>query len=57
VRETFAGRVRVFKTVIPRSVAAADASKAGVSIYEYAPRNTVAQAYTQLVQEVTALER
>lgn len=57
VRETFAGRVRVFNTVIPRGVAAADASKAGVSLYEYAPRNAVALAYTQLVQEVIALER
>jgi ATPases involved in chromosome partitioning len=54
VRDTFAGRVKVFNTVIPRSVAAADASKAGTSIYEYAPRNKVALAYEQLVQEVIA---
>ena len=55
VRQTFAGRVRVFDTAIPRGVAAADASRAGVSIFEYAPRNHVAQAYTQLVQEVIAV--
>ena len=55
VRDTFAGRVKVFETVIPRGVAAADASKAGKSIYEYAPRHRVAQAYTQFVQEVIDL--
>lgn len=55
VRQTFAGRVQVFDTAIPRGVAAADASKAGVSIFKYAPRNHVALAYTQLVQEVIAL--
>lgn len=57
VRDTFAGRVRVFKTVIPRGVAAAGASRAGMSIFEYAPRSKVALAYTQLVQEVDALGR
>lgn len=57
VRDTFAGRVRVFNTVIPRGVAAADASKAGMSLYEYAPRSKAALAYEQLTQEVIALER
>ncbi|MDL2294689.1 ParA family protein [Ruminococcaceae bacterium OttesenSCG-928-D13] len=56
VRETFAGKLRVFKTVIPRSIAAADASAAGKSIFGYEPRNKVAHAYKQLVQEVLTLE-
>lgn len=55
VRDTFAGRVRVFNTVIPRGIAAADASRAGMSVYEYAPRNHVAAAYTRLTQEVIEL--
>ena len=55
VRDTFAGKVPVFRTVIPRGIAAADASRAGMSVYEYAPRNHVAEAYTRLVQEVIEL--
>lgn len=57
VRNIFTGRVRVFKTTIPRGVAAADASKSGMSIFEYAPRCKVALAYAQLVQEIGVLGR
>jgi chromosome partitioning protein len=49
--------VPVFNTAIPKSIKAVEASAAGMSILEYAPGNSVAEAYRQLAMEVLAQER
>ena len=45
----------VFKTVVPRDVAAAEAPSHGRSVIDHAPRSRAARAYVELCQEV--LER
>lgn len=57
VRDTFTGRIRIFSTIIPRSIEAAEASKTGMSIFATKPNNPVALAYGRLTQEVLSLER
>ena len=42
----------VFRTVIPRDVALAEASSFGQNIFEYAPRSRAARAYRELCMEV-----
>ena len=44
----------VFRTKIPRAVAAAEASSTGSSVFTYDPEGKVAQAYTALAEEVIA---
>lgn len=55
IRGMYGGNVRVFSTVIPRCVKAAEASLAGESPMKYAPRSEVAKAYQELTKEVTRL--
>jgi len=45
-------QIRIFDTQIPIAVKAAEASKAGKSIYEYDKDSKPAQAYAQLTKEV-----
>ena len=51
------GKINIFGTEIPRSVRAAETSAEGKSIFAYAPRSKVAEAYRQLTKEVLALEK
>ena len=55
IRSQYGIRVRVMKTAIPRSVRAAETSVDGKSIFDHDPHGKVAQAYTQLTQEVLEL--
>ena len=52
IRSMYGGSIRVFNTVIPRCVKAAEASLAGESPMKYAPRSEVAKAYQDLTKEV-----
>ena len=49
-------RLRIFDTVIPRSIRAVEATRAGESIFAYEPNGKVAQAYAGLTKEVLDLE-
>ena len=49
-------RLRIFDTMIPRSIRAVEATRAGESIYVYEPNGKVAQAYAGLTKEVLDLE-
>lgn len=52
IRSNFGMRVKIFDTQIPVGVRAAEASKAGQSIFRYDPDSKPARAYTQLTKEV-----
>ena len=49
-------RLRIFDTVIPRSIRAVEATRSGESIFAYDPNGKVAQAYAGLTKEVLDLE-
>ena len=57
IRETYGSYIPIFKTQIPFSVRAAEASAAGCSIFAYDPRGKVASAFQKLTQEVTGNDR
>ena len=44
LRENYGKHIRIFKTVIPVAITAAESSAAGQSIYEYDKNGTVAKA-------------
>ena len=46
------GGVKVFNTLIPLSVRAAETSVEGTSIYQYDPKGKAATAYRDLTKEV-----
>lgn len=48
LRENYGKHIRIFKTVIPVAITAAESSAAGQSIYEYDKNGTVAKAYLDL---------
>lgn len=52
VREYFAGRVRVFSTVIPRNIRLSEAPSFGQPVLLYDDRSRGAEAYRQLAAEV-----
>lgn len=52
LHEAYDGHIRIFKSMIPFSVRAAETSSEGKSIYLYDPDGKVAQAYEALTQEV-----
>lgn len=52
VYETYAKEINVFEVQIPASVRATETSYKGKSIYEHDPNGRVAQAYSELTQEV-----
>ena len=56
IRETYGSRIKVYDTVIPRSVRAAEISAEGKSIFEHDPGGKVAQAYHMLTKEVLTIE-
>ena len=49
-------QLRIFDTVIPRSIRAVEATRSGESIFAYDPNGKVAQAYAGLTKEVLAIE-
>ena len=52
IRSNFGMRVRIFNTQIPVGVRAAEASKAGQSVFKYDPDSKPAKAYMELTKEV-----
>ena len=57
LRENYSSRIKVFDTVIPYSVRAAEISAEGKSIFAHDPKGKVAAAYRALTQEVMKLEK
>ena len=52
IRETYGSKIKVYDTVIPRSVRAAEISAEGKSIFLHDPKGKVAEAYSSLTEEV-----
>lgn len=52
VRENYGSQINIFKTRVPLSVKAAEASAEGISIFRHCPKNKVALAYQNLTKEV-----
>ena len=52
IKEAYAGHIRIFETMIPRSTTATRATRMGVSIYEHDPNGRVAQEYGNLTKEM-----
>ena len=50
--EAYGTIVGLFKTYVPLSVKAVEASSLGISIYRHDPKGKVAQAYAQVTEEV-----
>ena len=57
IRDTYGKNLRIFKTEIPLSIRAAEASAAGKSIYAYDKSGRAAKAYRELTKEVTESEK
>lgn len=56
LRETYEGKLNIFKAMIPLSVRAAECSAEGKSIFAHDPSGKVAKAYELLTEEVLELE-
>lgn len=52
IRENYGGKLKVYKTDIPRSVRAEEISAEGASIFQHDPKGKVAEAYRVLTKEV-----
>ena len=52
IEGAYGTNIRIFRTKIPFSVRAAEASAAGVSIFTHDPKGKVAEAYRNLMKEV-----
>lgn len=52
IRESSGGKLKVYKTDIPRSVRAEEISAEGTSIFKHDPKGKVAEAYKVLTKEV-----
>ena len=52
IRETYGNRIKVFNSVIPKSVRAEEVSAEGKSIFKHDPGGKVAEAYRNLTKEV-----
>lgn len=57
VYETYGSKIKIFDSMIPMSVKAAEASAEGISIYSHCPKSKVAIAYQELTQEVLKDEK
>ena len=55
IRNTYGGYPSVFKTVIPRSVKAAEASAEGESVFLHDAGGKVAESYMSLTMEVMSI--
>ena len=56
LRDNYGGKLRIFNSVIPLSIRAAETSAEGRSIYRHDPSGKVAAAYAALTQEVCHAE-
>lgn len=54
LRESYGAHVRIFESMIPKSVRAAETAAEGVSIFTHEPNGRVARAYRKFVEELTA---
>ena len=54
LRQNFGSRIRIYKSMIPVAVKAAEVSSKGKSIYAYEPNSPVAKAYADFTREVLA---
>ncbi len=54
LRNTYGEKVRIFESIIPLSIRAAETSAEGQSIYLHDPSGKVATAYAALTREVLA---
>lgn len=52
IKETYGNKIKIFESVIPLSVRAAETPAEGISIYEHDPKGKVARAYETLTKEV-----
>ncbi len=52
LQDTYAGKIKIFKTIIPRSIKQEESITARKSIYEYAKNNKVAESYFDFVEEI-----
>lgn len=50
--DTYGSSIRIFETVVPLSVKAAETSAAGISIFGHDPKGKIAAAYDMVIQEV-----
>lgn len=57
IADSYGKVLKIFNTIIPIAVKAAETSSKGKSIYTYAPNSTAAQAYKNLTQEVLDIEQ
>ena len=57
LRTQYGTKIKVFDTVIPQSIRAAECSAEGKSIFAYDPKGKVAQAYNALTKEVIQHEK
>lgn len=57
LRTQYGTKIKVFDTVIPHSIRAAECSAEGKSIFSYDPKGKVAQAYNALTKEVIQHEK
>ena len=55
IERDFEGKVNIFKSTIPRAVAAAEVPATGKSIFNYDPHSKVTEAYRKLTEEVLKL--
>ena len=54
LRKSYGNKVRIFNSIIPLSIRAAETSAEGRSIYLHDPAGKVSAAYTALTREVLA---
>lgn len=54
LRENFGSHIRIYRSMIPAAVKAAEVSSKGTSIYAYEPNSPVSKAYTSFTKEVLA---
>ncbi len=54
LRSAYGNNIRIFDTIIPRSIRAAETSAEGKSIYLHDPSGKVSEAYIALTQEVAS---
>lgn len=57
LRTQYGTKIKVFDTVIPHSIRAAECNAEGKSIFAYDPKGKVAQAYNALTKEVIQHEK
>lgn len=57
IRDNYGEGLRIFDTIIPMSVRAAEATATGQSVLQYDPSGTVAAAYNLFAEEVTRDEQ